>query len=188
MSTRKSSSFWCHLLLLVVMVAGLSGPAAAQHCWSATGATATVALSDLSSASQGSGTGLAVLPTAPGPFVLDARYSISGIQEDTGSVPNGKRLVVRYFDHGPESRVRVILREVFIPTDTAGTEIVVFDSDQYPSSPNTQIRGLQLSPCGFGQGFLPGYHYFLKVELTKSGAGNPVLYLVEVCEGAGVYC
>ena len=189
MSTRKSSSFWCHVLLLVVMVAGLSRPAAAQKCWSATGSTAVIDNNDFSAADQVS-VYLSVLGTAPLPVVLDGRFTVSGLPDDTGSSPNGKIMWVRYIDNGNQSRVRVFLKHVAIDTDLVGTDVVpVFDSDQYLQSTSAQLRGVAI-PCTFGGGFHSLTHaYFVRAELTKSGpGGTPILYLVQVCEGAGTYC
>jgi hypothetical protein len=184
MSTRKSSSFWCYVLLIVVLVAGLSRPAAAQKCWSATGATATVSLSDLSYALQGNSVALGVLSTAPFPFVLDARYSVSGIDDDTGTSPKTKILWVGYHDNGLEAQVKVMLRQLEISTGTV-TEIIPFDSNA-PGLPQNggQFQGVYITPCTIGGGFSSViYDYFLKVELTRSGSGgNPVLYRVQVCE------
>lgn len=189
MSSKTSSNLWCRVLLVIVVTASLAGPAAAQKCWSAIGSTAVISPSSLSVASQG-GINLGVATTAPLPTVFVARFAVTGIHDDAGSVPNGKALIVRFLDNGPEARVKVSLRQMNVNNEVGGTDVVVFDSDQVPPSPVSQIWGIRTTPCVYGGGFFSASHnYFVAVEITKSGAGGtPLLQLVQVCEEAGLYC
>lgn len=54
-----------------------------------------------------------------------------------------------------------------------GTDVLVFDSDQVPPSPASQIWGIRTTPCVYSGGFFSAsYSYFIAVEITKSGAGG----------------
>ena len=123
MSTRTSSSLWYRILLMAVIVAGLTRPAAAQKCWSATGATAVINIASLGIATQ-SATNLTVLGTAPLPATLEARYTVSGIQDAPSNALNGKILFMRFVDNGQYSQVRAVLRQVHIDTQVAGTNVL----------------------------------------------------------------
>lgn len=189
MSSRASSNRWFRIFLMMIVIGGLARSAAAQKCWSALGSTAVVSPGSLSNANM-VGINLGVASTAPLPAVVSARYAVTGMQDDTGSVPNGKVLIVRFVDTGSDARVRVILRQMNVANEVGGTDVIVFDSDAYPPSATSQIQGIRTNPCVYGGGFNSVTHnYFVVVEVTKSGStGNPNLQLVQVCEEAGLYC
>src|SRR5215213_7430958 len=109
MSSRTSSSLWYRILLMAVVVAGVAQPAAAQKCWSATGATAVINTASLGVATQ-SGTNLTVLGTAPLPTAFEARYTVSGIQDAPSGSLNGKVLFMRFVDNGSYAQVKAVLR------------------------------------------------------------------------------
>jgi hypothetical protein len=177
----KRRAIWGSLLWIMVCVF-VAGPASAQVCWTVAGSTGTVDEEDLSRVSMANAN-LQVNSSAPLPAVVGARYSVTGIAEDTGAPSRYWTVSLRYRDNGngPDARVQVMLQRQSFGTG-AFTTLLNFDSNLY-----TQASGFQTinfaSACVAGGGFsFFSNVYFVEATLTKSSAvGNPALQVIQVC-------
>jgi hypothetical protein len=178
---------WSILCLRTVLgfllVSGLARPVAAQYCWGGAASTATVPSEDQPFALQNST--LSLQSSAPVPFILDARDSVTGIYDFTLSqTPVHQTIAIRYMDNGTEARVRVFLRAHSI-TDGSNQDIFTFDSDSpgYLQSTSFQTRKFVTTSCLLENAFsFEEKIYFVRLELTKSGSGGtPAVHMVQVC-------
>ena len=169
-------------LLLVLLASALSGPATAQNCWVAAGATGVLDPEDIPYVSL-IGPHMNVSDTAPFPVSVGARHAVTGIRQDDGVSNRYKYFRIRFRDNGTQGRVLVYLKQVTILTTAGATDLAVFDSDTVASS-NDYQSVFWTSSCGAGQGFnFYDNLYFIRVDLTRtSSGGTPSLHSLQVCD------
>jgi hypothetical protein len=126
---------------------------------------------------------LQINSSAPLPAGAGARYSVTGLAEDTGAPSRFWTVSLRYRDNGnaPDARVQVMLQRQSFSSGTF-TTLLNFDSNLH-----TQASGFQTinfaSACAAGGGFsFFNNVYFIEATLTRSSAaGSPALQMIQVC-------